>query len=496
MSSNILFAQDVTKRYGPTTALDGVTVEFVPGTVHALMGANGSGKSTLTKTLVGVVDPDGGDIRIGYDSLNRSRDRSVVAVFQETSLVPGMTVEDNIWLGREPRNIFGVDRRELRARTAALIDLVAAVAPGIRPERAVAELGPDERQLVELLKAASRSPDFIILDEATASLDARQANRVAELVNDWRALGRCVILVTHRMHEAFSLADTISVLKNGRLVATGPRSTMDEARVVDLMVGAAGSASTRSARQLAGPEAPSLSARVAIADEGHAFPLDVRQGEIVGLAGLQGQGQARVLRGLFCGDQAVSGLRVLGSPVVVRQPSEAVAAGLAFVPGDRNRDGLLKGLSVTDNVMATSWPSFGRWGLLDLRKSREAVNALIAKLKVKTASASVPVSTLSGGNAQKVVLARWLATKPKFLLLDDPTKGIDVNARADFYEALEEARDEGMGILLYSSDENELARLCDRVLVMLEGRLVATLDGDQVEAETIARAGLVGAHHA
>lgn len=444
--SNVLSARAITKIFGPTTALDNVSVDFVPGTVHALMGANGSGKSTLTKALVGVLSPDQGEVWLGNTELKRARvrEQGIVAVFQETSLVPEMSVEDNIWLTREPRNVFGIDRNALRQQTVALIDLIKDVAPNVRPETPVSALGPDSRQLVELLKAVSRDPRFIVLDEATASLDGRQAARVAELVDTWRRQNRCVILVTHRMHEAFALADTISVLRNGKLMATGARSALDEAQVVDLMVGVAGRRAPGEERAPVGDAATALSATVATGRSGNDFVLQVRKGEIVGLAGLQGQGQATVLRGLFSGDSRITALEVSGRPTRITQPADALRAHLAFVPGDRNRDGLLKSLSVSDNMLAASWSSHAKWGWLDLAGAQRTVKDLIARLRVKTASTGVAVSTLSGGNAQKIVLARWLATQPEVLLLDDPTKGIDVNARADFYEALEQARGEGM----------------------------------------------------
>lgn len=499
MSRAALLASSVTKQFGSTIALDDVSVTFQPGTVHALMGANGSGKSTLTKVLVGLVRPDSGEVRLGESVLGRvNAARSgagIAAVFQETSLVPGMTVEENIWLTREPRSAFGVDRRTLRRKTEELVAIVADVAPSVHPGILVSELGPDARQIVELLKALSQDPSFIILDEATASLDARQADRTAQLVRKWREEGKCVILVTHRMPEAMSLADEITVLRNGRLVASVPRESVDEAQVVDLMVASARRPVTARGAPQATQAAGGLSADIDIGKHGRGFRLSVRKGEIVGLAGLQGQGQSRLLRGLFAGDHGIRNLVIDDRPVRISSPVHAIRSGLALVPGDRNADGLFGVLSVAENILISSWGKFVRFGWLDLGGASKTVRRLTDALKLKAGSPDLAVRTLSGGNAQKAVLARWLATEPQYLLLDDPTKGIDVAARSDFYEALFAAREKGVGILIYSSDEHELETLCDRVLVMSEGELATTLEDDDIEAEKIARSGVVGVHN-
>ncbi|MDB5531330.1 MAG: transporter related [Devosia sp.] len=499
MHETPLLASSITRRFGSTVALQDVSVRFEPGTVHALMGANGSGKSTLTKVLIGLVKPDHGEVRLGQAILpSRSimhRQAAIAAVFQETSLVADMTVEENIWLTREPRKAFGVDRATLRQDSEALVSIFADVAPSIHPDVLVRDLGPDARQIVELLKALSQNPRFIILDEATASLDARQAARMAELISNWRAEGRCVILVTHRMHEAMALADQISVLRNGALVASQPRTEVDEARVVDLMVASSRRAATtvRSAAAV-GDEAANLSAWIDLGRRGRGFELSLRKGEILGLAGLQGQGQSQLLRGLFSGDPGISAYRINGRPVRIAHPTQALRHGLALVPGDRNADGLFRILSIADNILMASWKRLARMGWLDLRRARNLTATLIAELKIKAGSPEQPVRVLSGGNAQKTVLARWLATNPEYLLLDDPTKGIDVGARADFYEALFKAREAGMGILVYSSEEHELEALCDRIVVMSEGELSGVLAGPGIAAEQIARAGLKGVH--
>ncbi|WP_202355750.1 sugar ABC transporter ATP-binding protein [Mesorhizobium sp. 113-3-3] len=495
MNSPSLVAEAVSKRFGPTQALDNVSVVFEPGSVHALMGANGSGKSTLTKVLVGLVRPDHGEVRydVGTSGGVEDRHSAVAAVFQETSLIPDMTVEENVWLTREPKKFWGVDRKLLRQRTEEIVDIFSDVAPTIHPTTLVSDLGPDARQIVELMKALSQSPRYIILDEATASLDARQAARVAELVRKWREQGRSVILVTHRMPEALALADTISVLRNGKLVTTEPRAFVDEQRIVDLMVAShrRPSIATKVSKDIA-VDASSLSATIDVGKRGKAFGLTVRKGEIVGLAGLQGQGQSRVLRGLFSGGTGIHDVQIDGRRAEISHPSGAVKLGIALVPGDRNTDGLFGPLPVSENIMISSWRQHGRFGWLNLKSAMAVVQQTIKDLKLKTASPDVSVRTLSGGNAQKAVLARWLATKPQYLLLDDPTKGVDVGARADFYDALYRAKDQSVGILVYSSDEHELEILCDRVLVMHEGELVTALEGADIEAEKIARAGIMG----
>ena len=484
------------KHFGATVALADVTIDFQPGTVHALMGANGSGKSTLSKILAGVLKPDTGTITLDgrvFEGSPRdcARKAGTVAVFQETSLIPDLSVQDNIWLGHEPCGPLGVDTAAMRDATLRLIALLDGIADEIRPELPVRKLGPASRQLVELLKALSRDPAVVILDEVTASLDVRQAERVADLARGWRADGRIVIMVTHRMHEVFALADTLSVLRNGKLVDTLPADETDEARLVDMMVGAAARRmeSRHHAAETA-PDTPALRFTAALAPV-TPFEVTVHQGEVVGLAGLQGQGQSTLLRGVFEGARAIQSISVAGKPVHIGQPADAVDAGLALVPSDRNSDGLFRNLSVLENIMSASWRRQGSRGLLNLRRIRARVEEIMQALRIKAASPDITVGTLSGGNAQKVVLGRWLAVGPDYLLLDDPTKGIDVNARVDFYEALARARANGLGILVYSSDEHELATLCDRVIVMREGRKTAELSGAHVRAEDIARAGLM-----
>lgn len=494
----VLRVEDVVKRFGATLALDKASIDFLPGTIHALVGANGSGKSTLSKVLTGVIKADSGIIRLNgtvVTATGRSLARSLglATVFQETSLVPDMTVAENIWLTREPRSGFVVDRAKLRRGTEDLIRHLSDVAPGIAPETPVSRLGPDQKQLVELMKALSQDPDILILDEATACLDSRQAVFVAGLAKARAAAGRTVIFITHRMREVFDLADRISVLRNGQVVGTFDKSELDAERLVGLMIGdevkmirSAGRRSpARSGR-------PGLRAEVAVSKTGGPVVIDVSPGEVLGIGGLQQQGQSQVLYAIFEGGTKLKRLQAGGVDISQTGSSHSVRHGIALVPGDRNREGLFSAQSIFFNAAAAVWDRFGRPYWISVPEAKRHVAALASELKLKAASLDARVGTLSGGNAQKVVLMRWLAIAPKFLLLDDPTKGIDVNAKADFYQALRELRDSGAGVILYSSDADELEALCDRVVVMFEGQVVAELTGDRVNADVIARTSVTG----
>lgn len=489
-----LSARRIVKRYGGVLALADGNLEVQSGEVVALLGANGSGKSTLSKVITGVVAANEGELLLDgrsmqFASPQAAQKMGITAVYQELSLIPDMSVAENIWLGHQPLKWgFTVDQKAMYAKTRELLDLFAGtVQDSLQPDEPVSALPPDERQIVEILKALSLDPRLIILDEATASLDSRQVGRLFELVADWKAQGKAIVFVSHRMDEIFRVADRAVVLRNGRSVGSAVIGETNEQELVNMMVGE-GTAVPRQLTQA--PVPPDAAVRLRL-EKIHSsllknVSLEVRDGELLGIGGLQGQGQSHLLRVIF-GDVPFSGgMTLSGEAVHFNHPRQAMQQGVALVPGDRANEGLLLIRSILENFQLPSW---GRYGFpLQMRPARADAAHVADELGLVRASLEDPVSNLSGGNAQKVVIGKWLLRRPKLLLLDDPTKGVDVQTKREFYHLLAELRREGTAILFYSSDDEELLGLCDRVLVMLDGRISAELSG-----ASLTHAGLVSA---
>ncbi len=496
----LLSARGVMKRYGATVALSGVDFSLQPGEVHALLGANGSGKSTLSKVIAGAVAPDAGSFELNgvatrFRSPLEARRAGIAVVYQELSLVPDLSVEDNLWLGHELGGVR-VDKRATRARTLALLErLSGVVSAEVAPDAAVAGLAPSERQLVEFLKALSLEPKLLILDEATASLDAKQVDRLFEIVRDLRASGLGVVIVTHRMAEIERIADRVTVLRNGAVVGCSSLAETNREALVRLITAEAGGALRAERVQTAATvrdAEPRLEARLVRSGKLREVALSLHGGEILGLGGLQGQGQSELLLTLFGALPLGAGSFTLsGRAVNFAHPRDAMRHGIAFVPGDRNREGLLGSRSIFENMLLPAWDAHNGAAGLKVAAARGAALRMGEKLKLKFGTLEDGIGSLSGGNAQKVVIGKWLLRAPRVLLLDDPTKGIDVGAKAEFYHLLAELRAEGIAVIFNSSDEDELLSLCDRVLVMLEGRVVAELAGTGRGAAALTRANLI-----
>jgi ribose transport system ATP-binding protein len=490
-----LSAQNVVKRYGGVLALSDGNLEVNAGEVVALIGANGSGKSTMSKIINGVVVLDGGQLLLDgkpvhFASPQAAKNIGISTVFQELSLIPQMTVADNIWLTREPLGRLGtVSRKVVYARTDELLGLFAGTfKTDLRPDVPVSELPADEKQIVEILKAVSFDPRLLILDEATASLDNRQVQRLFELVAKWKADGKAIVFVSHRMEEIFRIADRYSVLRNGKTVGAGNIKGTTEKELVRLMIDkdSVFSYARTGAKKAGKPvclEVKDLKTSIL-----HAVGFDVREGELVGIGGLRGQGQRDLLLSLY-GDIAFTGkVHYKGKPVHFRHPRQAMQHGFALVPGDRAREGLLYIRSILENMQLPSWVRYGF--PLKINQARKDAEKTGVSLNLKMPGLGEPVSSLSGGNAQKVVIGKWLMRQPGLLLLDDPTKGVDVGTKAEFYALLNRLCDEGKTILFYSSDDEELVGLCDRVLVLYDGRIKAELAGASLTKENLISASL------
>jgi ribose transport system ATP-binding protein len=493
-----LSAQKIVKHYGGVVALSDGNLEVRAHEVVALVGANGSGKSTMSKVINGVVVLDGGQLLLDeapiyFSSPQAAKNAGIATVFQELSLVPQMTVAENIWLTREPLNQFGmVDRKAVNARTEELLGLFAGTfKTDLHPDTAVAALPSDEKQIIEILKAISFDPWLIILDEATASLDSRQVQRLFDLVAKWKQQGKAVVFVSHRMEEIFRIADKFSVLRNGRTVGAGNIRDINEKQLVKLMIekeSVLGFLRGEAKSDAKVEREISLEAEDLTTESLRGVSFRIRRGELVGIGGLRGQGQRHLLHSLF-GDIPYSGtVKLFDQEVHFKHPREAMRSGFALVPGDRAKEGLLYIRSILDNLLLPSWRRYG----LPLKVSEAKKDAIQAgsSLNLKMAGLEEPVSSLSGGNAQKVVIGKWLMREPQVLLLDDPTKGVDVGTKAEFYALLTRLSEEGKTILFYSSDDEELIGLCDRVLVVHDGMISMELSGETLTKENLIAASL------
>ncbi len=494
MKKITLTIEQAVKTYGGVAALSDGNLAVQSGEVVALLGANGSGKSTLSKIITGVVSPNSGKLSINgssvsFSSPSEARRVGISAVYQELSLIPALTVAENIWLAHEPLRNGLVNRREMQAQTRALLDLFRGLyRPHLDPDAPISILTPDERQIIEILKALSFDPNLIILDEATASLDSQQVNRLFELVREWKAQGMAVIFVSHRMEEIFRIADKATVLRNGRTVGERDIATTNERELVEMMIEGAGVLH----RERAPAARQDRAVRLQVEDLRTAVlrgvSLSVHDGELLGLGGLQGQGQADLLMAVFGAIRSSGRIVISGELRHFRHPGAAMKADVALVPGDRGSEGVLLIRSILENLMLASWNKYNT--PIRMAKARADGAQIAQELRMVMASLDAPVNSLSGGNAQKVVIGKWLLRSPKLLLLNDPTKGIDVGAKAEFYNLLNQLREAGTAILFYSSDDDELLGLCNRVLVLHDGQVSAELQGDQLTRENLVSASM------
>ncbi len=478
-----LAARGLRKRYGGVVALDGADLTLGAGEVHALIGSNGCGKSTLCKILAGAASADAGELLLDGRAVTFAGPAQAAAAgvemfYQELSLIPEMTVAENIHLGREPLTPFGlVDRRALRTRTLGEIAAFGpALGQGVDPDAPVSALSPDQRQIIEILKVLGKQARIIIFDEATAALDRDQVRVVFERLAQLKAAGQSIIFISHRIDEVFAVADRITVMRNGRTVMSCATAEATREAVVGAMVGEVRSVSANVRHRPASETALSVAGLAAGKLAG--ISLSLRRGEIVGLGGLHGQGQSDFLRALYGVMPIRAGVVELGGKRLdARGPLAAMRRSIAYVSGERARYGILAIRPVFENLVLALLAR-DRHMAVARRRLESALGAIISGLALKFSSLDAPASELSGGNQQKLVIGRMLATRPTILLLDDPTKGIDLGTKADLYGIMDDLCTQGVSILLYSSDDEELLTISDRVLVFNGGRIVAELAGE------------------
>jgi len=490
-------AEGLTKRYGGVVALDGVDFACRAGTIHAVLGENGAGKSTLVKIMSGVVRPDAGRMSlegrtVGFGSPAEASAAGISCVFQELSLLPHLSVADNIFITNPPRRYGMIDVSRQRSEAAALLGRLGWT--DINPRRQVRDLPLSRRQMVEIAKMLARRPKVLILDEATSALAGEDVEKVFELLLRLRDEGLSIVYISHRLAEAHRLADVYSVFRNGRHVETFPKGAHDSGEIVQLMIGRQVNKlfPGKPARRPSGPPA------LRIRDLGWTTRLvdisaTIGRGEIVGLGGLDGQGQRELLLALFGVLRQQRGtVEIDGKPARIGSPAQARSKThrMALIPEDRKTEGLVLPLSVAANITLASLGEVTRGGSIDRRREAERVEAMVRRLQIKLGAVSDPVGTLSGGNQQKVVLAKWLLTQPRIILLNDPTRGIDIGTKQEIYQLLRDLADEGAAILFYSTDYDELIGCCDRVLIVYQGRIVRELAGDEITETNIVSAAL------
>ncbi len=491
----VLRGRGLAKHFGGIFALQEVDLELYAGEVHVLLGANGAGKSTLVKLLAGNLVPDQGtlylqDREVRFDSPRAALAHGIATVYQELSLFPGLTVAQNILIGREPRNRLGW-LREGAVRVQARQILAELGETSIRPDTKVADLSLAERQLVEIAKALSHAPPVLVLDEPTSSLSKVEVDRLTDVIQALRTRGTAIVFISHRLEEIEQLGDRVTVLRSGRKVGEFSREAFDRSAALELMLGEQWHEETTvptAGLTETGSSGPLLSVvGLSVMRVLHDIDLSLRPGEVVGLAGLEGHGQKALLMALFgIYRRGVSGtIELQGRRLRLRTPRRAIRGSIAFVPDDRKTMGGILPLSVAENISITIVDRLFRWFRIDPKRERERVRHFIDALKIKCRTSRVPLWSLSGGNQQKVVAAKWLALEQQVYLFCDPTRGVDAGARQSFYELIRSLASAGKGVLVYSSDIGEFRRVCSRVLVLREGRIVGTLQAADISERNI-----------
>ncbi|MGH9311246.1 MAG: sugar ABC transporter ATP-binding protein [Vicinamibacterales bacterium] len=474
-----LEAAGIEKSFAGVRALKGVSFDVRPGEVHALVGENGAGKSTLIKIMTGAERPDAGVLTVGGHPVRHmdpatSRALGIAAIYQQPSLFPDLTVAENIALALEPRGAWR--RIDWAARGHRARELLGRVGSTIDPARLVDTLSMPEQQIVEIAKAIGADARVVLMDEPTASLTEREVERLFRVVAALRGHGVGVIYISHRLEEVFTVADRITVLRDGRTVATRPVAEIDRSELIHLMVGREVAAVFPKRAVTLGEPALELRGLTSRAAGVRDVSLTVRQGEIVGLAGLVGSGRtglAETIFGLMPYDEGE--IVVHGKTLRVGSPSDAIAAGIAYVPEDRRQHGVVLDMSVAANASLASLGAVSTRGLIDRAAERARAREHVERLRIKTPSVLADVGTLSGGNQQKVALARWLSTRPSVIILDEPTQGVDVGSKAEIHGLMQMLAEEGLAILMISSELPEILGMSDRIAVMRGGAIRGVL---------------------
>ena len=484
----ILEMHDISKSFGGVSALQDVSFKCSPGTVHALVGENGAGKSTLIKILSGALKADSGEIIFkgknhSSFSTREALNQGISVIYQELALVLQMTVAENIFLGREPRNSFGlVDQARLRSEAQ---DLLVQLGIKIDLDIEVGDLSVAYQQMIEIAKALSKNADLIVMDEPSAILAGTELEQLFNIIQSLVKRGVSVIYISHRLEEVFKIADVVSVLKDGQLVDTKHIKELDRSQLVRMMVGRSLEevfpASTHQPEEIIF-EAKNISTDTIL----NQASLYLRKGEIVGLAGMVGSGRTELARALFGADTLTSGIISLkGKEIFLNNPSDAIKKKVSLVPEDRKQQGLFIELPIRNNISMSILRNISLWGFLNWKKEKKIVELARKKHSIAMVSGKQEIQFLSGGNQQKVVLAKWLQTRPEVIIMDEPTRGVDVGAKFEIYQLMRQLNKAGIAILMISSELIEILGMSDRILVMKEGSIVAELKSSETSEEQI-----------
>jgi monosaccharide-transporting ATPase len=488
--SPILEVRRVTKRFPGVLALDDVSFELRPGEVHALVGENGAGKSTLIKVITGVYKPDDGQVHfkgeeVSFSDPRESQALGISTIYQEINLIPLLSVAQNIFLGREPRNRLGIiDVESMNREAAEILERYGIRADVTAPLRS---LGLGAQQMVAIARAISVDTRAVIMDEPTSSLEAREVETLFGVIRQLREEGVGVIYVSHRLDELYEICDSVTILRDGRVVHAGELAELSRLQLIAYMLGrelaeveeegATGFGEEHEAAREPVLEVQGLTQRPRLRE----ITFDVRPGEVVGLAGLLGAGRTETAKAIFGAEPLDSGsVRVGGEDLRTGSPGAAIKAGIAFLPEDRKSEGIIPDLSVKENIVAAALPRLTHAGLVSEKEQDELVDRFIQSLGIKASSPDQPVRELSGGNQQKVLLARWLCMNPKVLILDEPTRGIDVGAKAEIQKLVDDLAVEGLGVILISSELEEITEGSDRVVALRDGAVVGVLSGEEI----------------
>ncbi|MFB4356533.1 sugar ABC transporter ATP-binding protein [Pantoea sp. BS_4] len=488
MTAFALEAEGISKFFPGVKALDNVSLRVRPGTVHALMGENGAGKSTLMKCLIGMYRPDQGSIKIKgepvqfRDTMDALRS-GISMIHQELNLVPHMTVAENIWLGREPVKFGFVDHARLNEETQQLLSRLNI---RLKADRLVGELSIASQQMVEIAKAVSWNSDIVIMDEPTSALTETEVAHLFTIIRDLREQGKAIVYISHKMDEIFAITDEISVFRDGNWVGSDSTSAFTRQSLITKMVGRELTQLFPKFNNAIGEEVLTVR-HLSCQDRFSDVSFGVRRGEILGVAGLVGAGRSEVMESLFGMVPFDSGeILIDGVPVAIDSPSVAIEKGMAFLTEDRKKSGLFLVLSVLENMSIVNMPEYsGKGGFVSHVKMAQDCMDQIRRLNIKTPTMDQIINNLSGGNQQKVLIARWLLAQPKILILDEPTRGIDVGAKAEIYRLISELANRGVAIIMVSSELPEILGMSDRIMVMHGGRITGILDKDEADQETI-----------
>ncbi len=494
-TNQLLSLEHISKSFPGVIALVDANLSVLPGEVHALVGENGAGKSTLIKILTGAYTREGGNIifnghSVNFQSPQQAQNNGISTIYQEINLVPLRSVAENVFMGKEPRRWGLIDWRKMHTETNKLLERLSISIDVTRP---LQDYNIAIQQMVAIARAISFDSKLVIMDEPTSSLNENEVETLFGIIRQLKSEGVSVIFVGHRLDELYAICDRVTVMRDGRTVGTYEMNSLSRVELVAKMLGkdltdvrqhgqTSFSASEHSANDEVILAARDLRHEPVLKD----VSVSVHEGEIVGLGGLLGSGRSETARAIFGADSIDAGeVTIEGKPVHFHSPADAIRAGIGFCSEDRKADGIIPYLSVRENLTLAALPTLARNGIVSRSKQQEIVDRYIQRLDIKTAGPDQPIRELSGGNQQKVLLARWLCLNPKLLILDEPTRGIDVGAKAEIQSLINELAERGLGVLMISSELEELTEGCDRIVVLRDGESVAELSRSEISQDTL-----------